>query len=535
MDERRHIDERQLMALLERYARDPLFFFEHELKVRKKLGGITPLRLNPAQMMVHNLFETQLKTTGMVRALLLKGRQQGMSTYTEARFFHKNIVQCGVTTNIIAHDSTSSSKIFAMAKLFFDELSAFCKPTLGASNWQTLEFAAKKNIYQVITAGSKDAGRGSTVQYFHGSEVAFWGNAESLISGALQSVAEAPGTEIVLESTGQAGSWFQDIWDQSEAEQTNYAPIFISWTMQPEYVAPAEGELELDEEERELVAAYKLTPEQLAWRRLKMAVLGPELFRQEYPMTPAEAFSAVDGDPYIPSGAVWTAIHNGSGKRLVWTTTGGPTLLGVDIARFGSDKTTLVWRQGRTVLDIKRYAKLDTTAVAGLVREAMRNEQVPVARVFLDASGVGGGVYDTLRNLMLSPLETERLVPIDFGSGAINKHKFDNRRVEMWSAMRDWLLNTAVPVYLPEMRELVSDLSAPRKKFKDSKMLLESKEDMRGRGVKSPDIGDALALTFAYPVLDGNSEWEVQNDGPMYAQERKYAYTISGRDATVRR
>jgi hypothetical protein len=523
------MSQNQVRALLTRYAEDPLFFFRHELKIRTKGGGVSPLVLNPSQMYVHNKLEAQIKTQGRVRALLLKGRQQGMSTYTEARFFHKGLFLRGITTNIIAHSAVSSSGIFKMSKMFYDEMSKFCKPTLGASNGYILEFAKLRNVYQVLTAGTKDSGRGSTVQNFHGSEVAFWDNATAIMAGAMQAVAEMAGTEIILESTGQAGSWFHSFWDESEVGKTGYEAIFIPWTWQEEYSLDLIPEdFMLTEEEREIVTAHKLTPGQILWRRAKIATLGDELFRQEYPLTPGEAFSAVDGDPYIPAGVVWKAITNGRGVKLRPEVGRGEIVLGVDIARFGNDKTCFAWRQGRRVLDIERYFQMDTTEVAGTIRDAMRNPELPVDKVFLDASGVGGGVYDTLVNLMLTAEEAERVIPVDFGAGAIDKRRFDNRRNEMWFGMREWFLHTDLPAYLPDMIEIVQDVSGPVKKYKDSKLILESKEDMRRRGVKSPDIGDAIALTFAYSDGSGYDDQTTDARGSIYAQERQHAYTVRG-------
>ena len=516
-------------SVLEKYAEDPLLFFEKELKIRTKAGGrLAPFVLNKAQKYVHGVLEKQVENTGRVRVLLLKGRQQGMSTYTEARFFHKNIFGVGTNTVIIAHDANASKNLFSMAKLFYDELAPFCRPELGASNWQTLEFALAKNRYQVFTAGSRDAGRSTTVHNFHGSEVAFWDKAEHLLAGVMQAVSDTHGTEIILESTGQAGSWFHEFWISSVAGQTEFEPVFIPWTWQAEYsVDDVPFDFEPTEDEMEIVAAHGLTLGQLLWRRNKISILGVDKFRQEYPLTPDEAFSAVEGDPYIPIEVLFKSMHEGKNVDMNWRSGAGAVILGVDVARFGDDKTAFVWRQGRRVLRIRTYKRTSVTQVADLIKEAMRDPEMPVDRCFLDVGGVGGGVYDTSIDLVLSASEVEKLKPVDFASAAFNKQRFDIRRNEIWSNMRDWFMDPDIAVYLPESPALVRELSGPMKKFKDGKLCVESKDDMKKRGLRSPDVADALALTFAYPVSSSDLEnYSGSGTGAIYAKERNRAYIV---------
>ena len=511
------------------FAANPLAFFKRELKIITKAGGaLSPLEINYAQRYVHQRLEKQKRVTGKVRALLLKGRQQGMSTYTEARFFHQNIFLSGRNTIIMAHLSTASASIYKMVRRFYDSLSDPFKPSLGSSSWQTLEFIKHKNIYQVLTAGSGDAGRGSTTHSLHGSEVAMWENAQDIVAGVMQSVSSEPGTEIILESTGKAATWYHDFWNKAVAGETEYLPIFVPWFWQPEYAVAdchMPKDFELTEEEAELGNLWGLSSNQLMWRREKVAVLGQDLFKQEYPFNHEEAFSAVDGDPFIPTEAINRAIKHRVHEAV------GAIILGVDVARFGSDLTAMVWRKGRKVIKIETMRKASTAAVAERVKQILENQHdAPVPqKVFIDTGGVGGGVYDILVELKLSESDAARVSAVDFSRKAFNHIKYDIRRNELWGNMRHWFMQDDVTVDIPSHSLLIQSLMAPRKKYnKDNKLCVESKDEMIKRGVSSPDCGDALALTFAEPVFGNELETygSAIENGPMFAPERAKALIL---------
>lgn len=170
---------------------------------------------------------------------------------------------------------------------------------------------------------------------------------------------------------------------------------------------------------------------------------------------------------------------------------GAPLILGVDIARFGDDQSVIrgrAGRDGRAIRPIK-WRGMDTVFSAGKVAEAINHYQ-PSA-VFIDGGGVGGGVVDLLRS------QGYRVVEVNFGAAARDAVKYANKRAEMWGDLRDWLPTGVID----EDDELLADLTGPEYGFdKDSRILLEKKDDMKKRGLASPDNGDALALTFAGPV-----------------------------------
>lgn len=166
-----------------------------------------------------------------------------------------------------------------------------------------------------------------------------------------------------------------------------------------------------------------------------------------------------------------------------------PIIIGVDPARFGSDSTVIAVRQGRDVIAIKRHKGDDTMETVGRVIEAI--EEYQPALVNIDEGGLGAGVVDRLKE------QRYKIKGVNFGNKAKNGMMYGNKRAEMWGDMREWLKSAAIP---PD-RYLKSDLISPMMK-PDSKgsIFLESKKDMRSRGLASPDAADAIALTFAFPV-----------------------------------
>lgn len=165
-----------------------------------------------------------------------------------------------------------------------------------------------------------------------------------------------------------------------------------------------------------------------------------------------------------------------------------PKVLGVDVARFGDDRTVIAMRQGRVLYKLKTFRNLSTMEVAGQVAMIMETQRP--AAVFIDQTGLGAGVVDRLKELQL------RVTGIDSGSSPLS-NRYLNRRVEMWANAAEWVKTGC----LPDDGELVSELTSPTYSFRsDSKMQLESKKDLKARGKPSPDKADAFVLTFALPV-----------------------------------
>lgn len=170
----------------------------------------------------------------------------------------------------------------------------------------------------------------------------------------------------------------------------------------------------------------------------------------------------------------------------------GPLLIGVDPARFGDDRTSIWFRQGRRNFNVKSYVKKDTMEVTGIINTLIQ-EHNP-AKVFVDIGGLGAGIIDRCKELGLSHI----VVGVNAGSSPLNSNKYFNKRAEMWGLALEYLQDE--PVELPDMDSVHADLCAPRYSFDSkSRLVIEKKEDMKKRGLRSPDEADAFCLTFAYP------------------------------------
>jgi len=177
-----------------------------------------------------------------------------------------------------------------------------------------------------------------------------------------------------------------------------------------------------------------------------------------------------------------------------------PLIVGVDIARMGDDKTVFCFRRGRWQYRLDKYGKLDSIEVANLLT-AIIKEHHP-SKVFLDAGLTGYAIYDILNDRGYG----STVKAINFGGKAIQKDRYANKRAEMWGEMRDWLHQEA-PVQIVDDDELAEDLvSVEIKHDKDGRLLLEDKEEVKKRIKRSPDSGDAFALTFAEPVYETKKE-----------------------------
>lgn len=184
-------------------------------------------------------------------------------------------------------------------------------------------------------------------------------------------------------------------------------------------------------------------------------------------------------------------------RREVQQDFGAPLIIGVDPGRFGDDPTVIRFRQGRDARSIPfiEIHGQDTMEVAARVAHEIERHDPDMT--FVDEGGLGAGVVDRLKSLRF------KVTGINFGSRATDPNKHFNMRCQMWDAAKDWLKRGAIaPGEAGQVSTLRKDLIGPKHKYvgDSSQLYIERKEDMRKRGVASPNHGDALALTFAAPV-----------------------------------
>jgi len=212
------------------------------------------------------------------------------------------------------------------------------------------------------------------------------------------------------------------------------------------------------------------------------SVMSANQYRQEFLCD----FSASEDNVLITIDMVSQAAQKGLTEADI---RGAVKVIGVDVARFGDDRSVICRREGLWCHELRVVEKADNMTFAGIV--AREIDDFRPDGVFIDA-GRGEGVIDRLRQLGY------RVMEINFGARASESGKYANKRSEMWDRVREWLNAGAA---IPNNPELKSELASPTYKFDASgRLVLEPKDKLKERGLGSPDMADALALTFAFPL-----------------------------------
>lgn len=284
-------------------------YIEKLLKIRDKENRVIPFVMNQAQRKLYQAIKTQHEAGRPVRVIILKARQMGFSTLTEAMLFWNSATRRNVDSLVIAHKEEATANLFRMTKLFYNNLPPPIQPRRKASNAQELVFDTPEregggglnSRVKCTTAGGQGVGRSDTLTNVHMSEFAFWpGDKRETFTGIMQAVPDKPGTMVVIESTAKGYNEFKDLWDDAveawdRGERDGFQPMFFAWWEMEEYRRPVPDGFTPTKEELALVDTYGLDLEQLAWRRwcIKTNCAGDrEKFRQEYPASPDEAFVA---------------------------------------------------------------------------------------------------------------------------------------------------------------------------------------------------------------------------------------------------
>jgi len=286
-------------------------FIEKSLRIKNKEGKTVPLVLNAPQMKLYEAIAKQSKEGKPIRMIILKARQQGFSTLTEAMIFKRTAMAHNINSGIVAHIDTATTNLFRMSKMYYDELPDVLKPQVKASNAKELLFDTAdgkglKSSIKCYTAGGKGIGRSDTFQNLHISEFAFWaGDKEETLQGLLQAVPNSPNTMVIIESTANGYEQFKDLWDRAKAGESDYVPVFSAWFESEDYSMPYNG-VPLTIEEQEIKDTYNVTNDQIQWRRWCIANNcngNVNLFKQEYPSNPEECF-LMSGNPVFNTNKV---------------------------------------------------------------------------------------------------------------------------------------------------------------------------------------------------------------------------------------
>jgi len=484
-------------------------YCELSLVIRTKSGAMVPFKLNSSQRLVNRKLDEQLAAIGKVRALVLKGRQQGISTLVGGRFYHKTTNRRGFRTHILTHLDEATSNLFEMTERFHEHCPEDIKPETGASNAKELLFPRLESGFKVGTAGGRAVGRSSTIQLFHGSEFGFWPNAEENLAGVLEAVPDEPDTEIILESTAnKPGDAFHRMWKAAKAGQSGFAAIFLAWFEHEEYATQPPAGWAAPSSFKVYQAAHGLSDAQLYWawcknrdmasfRGLSSDELCPA-FKREYPATDTEAFEAAADDltRAIPREWVKAAqrrwIENKDKPKQPMTG------LGLDVAQGGNDRTVLAPLHGvrfETLIAIPGSITTDGPAVASAVVRYARDK--PTIAVDL-GGGWGGGALSHLKQINQDAIGVNPSVKSTYQSKK-EQYKMRNMRAELHWRFHDALdPETGDDIELPPDEELEEELCAAGFEVGAAGLQIEDKDELKKaeRLGRSPDKADAVLLAW---------------------------------------
>jgi hypothetical protein len=323
----------------------PRYYIPAFLKIRDKNANLIGFKFNRAQLHALLKLEEIKSRNRPVRIIFLKARQLGISTWTEGVVFTDTVTTPLKNSLIIAHEDSASQNLYQMYKTFYENLPPDLTPMTKYSNSQEMLFEnpttdvnekrgnpGLQSKVRVASARNVNTARSMTIHNLHASEVAFWQDAKTLMTGLLQTMPDSPNTMVIIESTANGvGGWFYDTWMQAVRGENDFIPIFLPWYLDEAYTMSFDTEEEREDfisqvnsviiskegkeihtEVWEIVQdartnwGIEITYEQLNWR--KYAIRNKcnndiEKFHQEYPSTPEEAFIA-SGRPRFDIGSL---------------------------------------------------------------------------------------------------------------------------------------------------------------------------------------------------------------------------------------
>ena len=465
----------------------------------------------------------------MLRAIVLKARQLGVSTDAEGQIYHTMKYEPGHRAVVMAHRDDAATALYGMFRTFLENDPD--APEVVTHNSEQIVFANGSRI-RIMVAGTvaTGAGRAFTFQLAHLSEVAFWNNASEHLNAVLRAVPRVPGSRVVIESTanGTTGPFYA-MASAALRGVGEYRLYFLPWFDHKEYaIGPPPG-WRPSEIVSELAERYELTPAQLHWAEVEatnMAAMDhtsldelPWRFRQEYPSNIQEAFRAGRAGGFIPGSIVAAARervnpHQGDMPLILgcdFATGGGGGDAEVPNAQSAStegvmgsedgDANVFMSRRGRVMGRecYDRFRDRNTLSVAN--RLAAVIDRLHPDRVFMDRGGGGAGVFDVLAARGYAHI----MELVDFGMAArpVDERRYRNKRAEMTGDLRDWLADGGD---IPDEDLLEAEITSEWVISEDERGLtIAPKKLVRQKLGLSPDGADAAKVTFAAPVRRGSS------------------------------
>jgi len=473
---------------------DPLLFFRKQASLVSKSGKETFFNLNEAQQIIHSTAEKMLRETGKIRLVIPKGRQMGCTTYIRQRFLHKVCYNKGLNAKIMTHTHDASKGIFAKIRDTYEGINDKLKPIPTKNNEKELVFNIIKSQISIATAGAKGTGRSATLQLFHGSECAFWDNADDHMRGMLQAVSGENKSEVFLESTangmtGDAEQFYNKVMAGYE-KNSDFKTLFLPWFIMSEYQKELPSDFKLQTYQDYCEIEYKqrnnISDKQIYWMRQKIATDFDNRFSMfcvEYPSNIQEAFEGTGEDSFIEPALVALARKRefkGVGDKILGLDVGG------DEHSKNPDRSVITLKQGNDFKTIFIKKGISRNSLLQTMSDYVK--QYKPQKIRIDITGIGHNM-----DVDLVTLCNQRNIPIadcqgvNFGSEAVNSQKFTNVRAEMYH----WLRETLKIGCCDDDANLQKDLTAlSYKRDKNRRLQMESKKNI----TQSPDLADSMAL-----------------------------------------
>lgn len=274
---------------------DVWWLIERYIKIDTKEGDIVAFELNDAQIALYKELCLQRRRGERMRINILKARQLGMSTFIAALYIILTLLVPGQRAVVVADIAENAKKIFEKYQFMYQSLPEWIKEVipLKADNAHELvvAYGARKSSIRVVTVGDH-AGRGTTCQYLHLSEVAFWKDIKSVIKSLNQTVSTKNAYSIIIyETTANGVNEYKNMYDNAVGGNSSFKAVFYPWFLDKDYRMDYNG-FKLMPHEEKLVKELHLDLTQIAWYRFKLNEMEGDLnsLKQEYPSTPLEAF-----------------------------------------------------------------------------------------------------------------------------------------------------------------------------------------------------------------------------------------------------
>ena len=416
--------------------RNPEQFAKVFLRILDKEKNLVPFRWNKAQVDLH------YSRTG--RDIILKARQLGFSTYVQGEMFRRTITKTR-TTLTLAHDSETTQKLRRMADRFYTHCRyGEVQPIRKYANATLATYNEFDSTAIVATAGNLEVGRGDTYTDVHGSEVAFWQDAEHIIAGA----AQGGNPDIILESTpnGAQGYFYEKCMEAIRGEGV-WKLHFYPWWWDVTYRIPVDASqppVTFNDEEALLVEKHALTPDQILWRRNKKLELG-KLFTQEYPEDPISCFLTSGNSYFGDISHCWTAPLNPTYQE------GHKYIGGLDFGQT-NDFTALIIIDHTThqMVDILHVRKLEWAEMRRRISAMCHKWHVKT--LVAEVNSIGSVNIELLRadNLHIKPFNTTNTSKAEIMSD-LHEALHSNLRLQDNAILRHEM-NTFVSTQMSSMR-----------------------------------------------------------------------------------